>query len=162
MSSQGSTSREERRANRQIVKIENAKELAPSKVARELYEETRPRGAVYCRDVVFIDDESRYGDLVRPMVADWDELLEQLDERGIFNPRCISSRAKRLELIASVVEDLISRRVVLYDVAESKFWLSLATYQVEAVRDECDREERRSRNAQRTARKRTRSLVDAA
>ena len=162
MSSQDSTSREERRANRQIVKIENATKMAPSKIVRELYEETRPRDVMHYRGVVFIDDAARYNDLVRPIVVDWDELLRQLDERGIFNPRCISSRAKRLELITLAVEDLISRDIVLYDATESKFWLSYAAYQVEAVRDECDREERRSRNARRTERKRTRSLVSAA
>lgn len=162
MSSQDSTSREERRANRQIAKIENAKRSAPSKIVQELYEETRPRDAMYCRDVVFIDDAAQYADLVRPLVIDWDELLGQLDERGIFNPRCIGSRAKRLELITLVMEDLISRDIVLYDATGSKFWLNYAAYQVEAVRDECDREERRNRNAQRTARKRMQSLVNAA
>jgi hypothetical protein len=156
-------SREERRANTQIAKINKAREVAPDKIVRELYEETRPRDPLRYRGPVFIDSTAEYDELVRPLVVkDWEALLEQLDERGIFNPRLIRSRSKRLDLITETLEYLISQDIILYDASETKFWLSYNVYLAEVCRDNRERDERHQRNEQRIMRKRTKQLVVAA
>lgn len=152
-------SREERRAESYIVKLDNAKERSLARIVRELYEEIRPVG----KTPVFFDSEVHYLKGIRRFtIKEWDDLVRFLDERGVFNPRLIRSRDKRRELLTQALENLISADIVIYDIEKETVRLSYRSYQLEACRDDAERELKRSRHSRRAERKRSGRLVRVA
>ena len=140
-----SISREERRADRMIAKIKKATDNAGLIIINNLYEDTRPRSIEY-KGVVLIQTASQYEMLVRPFQTEsWGQLLEWFDQRGVVNPRVIAVRSKRLAIIASQLERLMSEGVIERDIDAGTVWLSYDTYQEEATKDAERRDERERR-----------------
>lgn len=140
-----SVSREERRAERLVAKINKATDSAGPIILSNLYEDTRPR-SVESKGVVLIQTASEYARLVRSFrTENWAQLLEWLDQRGVVNPRVITSRSKRLTIIASQLERLVGEGAIERDIDASTVRLSFDAYQQEAFKDSQWRDERERR-----------------
>lgn len=152
--------REQRRADAYIAKLNHAKEVARDRIVRELYEETRPRHQEIRRSPAFIDSPATYDSCIQPLtVDDWQMMLELMECRGVVNPRLVHSFSKRLEMIEEAVEFLIGQDVVLYDPERSSFWLPYSVFQAEACRDDADRQQRDLRRRERQNQKWSSDLV---
>lgn len=148
------SSREERRMEAQLMRIERAQHGIGAKILEQLYEESRPRDEKNCRQAGFIDDKEGYRQRIYPVrVAGWKELRERLDEQGVVNIRRIRDRSLREQMIERALRQLLTGGEIESDLNGTQFWLSYDAYQLQACQDDGRRQERQYRYDQRRLRK---------
>jgi hypothetical protein len=148
------SSREERRAEAWLERIERAQQGVGVKILEQLYEETRPRDETNCRRAGFIDDKEEYRQRIYPAeVGGLKELCERLDEQGVVNIRRIRDRGQREQMIERALRELLMSGKIESDLNGTQFWLAYDSYQLEACRDDERRQRRQNRYDQRRLRK---------